>query len=238
MIESPILERGTQMRVESVPEPTLRRMPSYHGYLVRLREKGQIMISASQIGADLGVHHTQVRKDLAYTGSEGRPKIGHRIDDLIASIEAFLHWNSTTEAFLVGAGRLGTALLGEASLEKAGVKIVAAFDISSRKVGQSIQGVRILPLEKFQDLVRRMHIAIGILVVPVEAAQEVAQLMVRSGIQAIWNLVPIELNVPGDVIVENLALHASLAVLSRKLLVKRKAAGAVLEETAELALTI
>lgn len=213
------------MRVESVPEPTLRRMPSYHGYLLRLREKGQIMISASQIGADLGVHHTQVRKDLAFTGSEGRPKVGHRVEDLINAIEGFLNWNNTTEAFLVGAGRLGAALLGEASLEKAGVKIVAAFDISSRKVGQSIQGVRILPLEKFQDLARRMHISIGILAVPQDAAQHVAQLMARSGIQAIWNLVPMELDLPGDIIVENLALHASLAVLSRRLAVKRKATG-------------
>jgi redox-sensing transcriptional repressor len=218
------------MRVESVPEPTLRRLPSYHGYLVRLREKGQIMISASQIGADLGVHHTQVRKDLAFTGSEGRPKVGHRIDELIQSIEAFLNWNNSTEAFLVGAGRLGVALMGEASLEKAGVKIVAAFDISSRKVGQSIQGVRILPLEKFPDLARRMHIAIGILAVPAEAAQEVAQLMAQSGIQAIWNLAPVELDIPHDVIVENLALHASLAVLSRKLAVKTRAAQAAAVE--------
>jgi redox-sensing transcriptional repressor len=223
MIESPTLNEAS-MRVESVPEPTLRRLPSYHGYLLRLREKGQTMISASQIGADLGVHHTQVRKDLAFTGSEGRPKVGHRIDDLLSAIEEFLNWNNTTEAFLIGAGRLGAALLGEASIEKAGVKIVAAFDISSRKVGQSIQGVRILPLEKFQDLTQRMHIAIGILAVPLDVAQEVAELMARSGIQAIWNLVPIELDLPDNIIVENLALHASLAVLSRRLAVKHKAA--------------
>jgi len=211
------------MRVESVPEPTLRRLPSYHSYLIRLREKGQTMISASQMGADLGVHHTQVRKDLAFTGSEGRPKVGHRIEELITSIEAFLNWNNNTEAFLVGAGRLGMALMGEASLEKAGVKIVAAFDINAKKVGESIQGVRILPMEKFQDLVSRMHIAIGILAVPVPAAQEVAQLMAKSGIQAIWNLAPVELNVPEGIIVENVALHVSLAVLSRKLAVKIRA---------------
>jgi len=214
------------MRVESVPEPTLRRLPSYHSYLTRLRDKGQIMISASQIGADLGVHHTQVRKDLAFTGSEGRPKVGHRIEELVNSIEAFLNWNNNTEAFLVGAGRLGMALMGEPSLQKAGVKIVAAFDVNAKKVGQSIQGVRILPMEKFPDLVKRMHIAIGILAVPVDAAQEVAQLMARSGIQAIWNMAPIDLDVPGDIIVENVALHASLAVLSRKLAVKTRAAKA------------
>lgn len=211
------------MRAESVPEPTLRRLPIYHGYLVRLRDKGEIMVSASQLGADLGVHHTQVRKDLAFTGSEGRPKVGHRIADLITSIEGFLNWNNATEAFLVGAGRLGTALLGEPSLEKAGVKIVAAFDVSPAKVGQGVRGIPILPMEKFQSLVGRMHVSIGILAVPAEEAQGTATLMAASGIQAIWNLVPVELVVPEGVIVENLRMHSSLAVLSRKLAVKRQA---------------
>ena len=208
------------MHAESVPEPTLRRLPTYHNYLSGLREKGEIMVSASQIGGDLGVHHTQVRKDLAFTGSEGRPKVGHRIADLIAAIEGFLNWNNTTEAFLVGAGRLGTALMGEAGLEKAGVKIVAAFDVSARKIGQNAQGVSILSLDKFQDLARRMHITISILTVPGEAAQGVATLMAHSGIRAIWNLAPVELDVPEGIIVENLRLHSSLAVLSRKLAVK------------------
>jgi redox-sensing transcriptional repressor len=201
----------------------LRRLPIYHGYLLRLRDKGETMVSASQLGADLGVHHTQVRKDLAFTGSEGRPKVGHRIADLITSIEGFLNWNNATEAFLVGAGRLGTALLGEASLEKAGVKIVAAFDVSPSKIGQNVRGIPILPVDKFQGLVGRMHISIGILAVPSEVAQDMAMLMAESGIQAIWNLVPVELDVPGGVIVENFRMHSSLAVISRKLAVKRQA---------------
>jgi len=211
------------MRAESVPEPTLRRLPSYYHYLVRLREKGQKMISAAQIGEDLGVHHTQVRKDLAFTGSQGRPKVGHRVADLVDSIESFLNWNNATDAFLVGAGHLGTALLGYAGFERAGVKIVAAFDTNPRMVGKKIQGVSILPLEKLSDLARRMHIGIGILTVPAEAAQGVAETMVASGIQAIWNFAPTILDVPREVIVENVALYSSLGVLSRKLAVHRKA---------------
>jgi len=212
------------MRAESVPEPTLRRLPSYYHYLVRLREKGQEMISAAQIGEDLGVHHTQVRKDLAFTGSQGRPKIGHRVADLVASIETFLNWNNATDAFLVGVGHLGTALLGYAGFERAGVKIVAAFDTNPRMVGKKIQGVSVLPLEKLPDLARRMHISIGILTVPAEAAQEVADLMIGSGIQAIWNFAPTVPDVPAGVIIENVALYSSLGVLSRKLAVHRRAA--------------
>ncbi len=212
------------MRAESVPEPTLRRLPSYYHYLVRLREKGQVMISAAQIGEDLGVHHTQVRKDLAFTGSQGRPKVGHRVADLAASIENFLNWNNATDAFLVGVGHLGTALLGYAGFERAGVKIVAAFDTNPRMVGKKIQGVLVLPLDKLPDLARRMHISIGILTVPAEAAQEVADLMIASGIQAIWNFAPTVPDVPQDVIIENVALYSSLGVLSRKLAVHRRAA--------------
>lgn len=212
------------MRAESVPEPTLRRLPSYYHYLVRLREKGQEMISAAQIGEDLGVHHTQVRKDLAFTGSQGKPKVGHRVLDLVASIENFLNWNNVTDAFLVGAGHLGTALLGYAGFERAGVRIVAAFDQNPRMAGKKIQGVSVLPMEKFADLSRRMHIGIGILTVPAEAAQEVAEMMIGCGIQAIWNFAPTVLDLPDEIIVENVALYSSLGVLSRKLSVHRKAA--------------
>jgi redox-sensing transcriptional repressor len=214
------------MRAESVPEPTLRRLPSYYHYLVRLREKGQEMISAAQIGEDLGVHHTQVRKDLAFTGSQGKPKVGHRVADLVASIETFLNWNNVTDAFLVGAGHLGTALLGYAGFERAGVRIVAAFDQNPRMAGKKIQGISVLPMEKFADLSRRMHIGIGILTVPAEAAQEVAEMMIASGVQAIWNFAPIVLDLPEEIIVENVALHSSLGVLSRKLSVRRKALAA------------
>ncbi len=212
------------MRVDSIPEATLRRLPSYYHYLLRLREKGQTATSAAQMGVALGVHHTQVRKDLAVTGSQGRPKVGHRVDDLITSIEEFLTWNNVSDAFLVGVGHLGTALLGYTGFERAGVRIVAAFDASPRRAGKKFQGISVLPVEKFPDLARRMHVVIGILTVPAEDAQEVAEMMVASGIQAIWNFAPIVLDLPESVIVEDVALYSSLGVLSRKLAVRRKAA--------------
>jgi len=207
--------------ITAVPEPTLRRLPCYYHYLVRLREAGQEMVSASQIGEHLGVHHTQVRKDLAYTGSQGLPKVGHRVQDLITAIETFLNWNNCTDAFLVGAGSLGTALLGYDGFSKAGVRIVAAFDRDPKKVGRKVHGIPILPMEKLEDLTRRMHIAIGILTVPAASAQEVASTLVRGGVRALWNFAPTPLSVPDDIIVESITLYASLAVLSRKLATQR-----------------
>ena len=209
----------------SVPEPTLRRLPRYYHYLLRVQGTGQEIISATQMAEDLGIHHTQVRKDLAATGSQGKPKVGHRVGDLLASIESFLNWNNFSEAFLVGAGNLGSALLGY-NFEKAGIRIVAAFDTHPAKVGQSVHGIDVHPLNTFEELARERHVAIGILTVPADRAQAIADLMVRSGIQAIWNFAPITLAVPEEIIVENVELYASLAIFSRKLEERRKARAA------------
>ena len=205
------------MAATSVPEPTLRRLPKYYHYLRRTQEAGQEIISATQMAEDLGIHHTQVRKDLAATGSQGKPKVGHRVEDLLVSIEAFLNWNNFSEAFLVGAGNLGSALLGYTDFEKAGIRIVAAFDSSPAKVGKRVHGVEVFPMSQFEEQAELRRIAIGILTVPADRAQQIAEVMVRSGIQAIWNFAPITLDVPAEIIVENVELYASLAIFSRKL---------------------
>jgi redox-sensing transcriptional repressor len=212
------------MAATSVPEPTLRRLPKYYHYLKRIQEAGQEIISATQMAEDLGIHHTQVRKDLSATGSQGKPKVGHRVADLLISIEAFLNWNNFSDAFLVGAGNLGSALLGYTDFEKAGIRIVAAFDSSPAKIGKKIHGISVLPMAKFDDLAKRMHIVIGILTAPADRAQLIAEQMVKAGIQAIWNFAPITLDVPEDIIVENVELYASLAIFSRKLSERSKAA--------------
>jgi redox-sensing transcriptional repressor len=212
------------MTAVSVPEPTLRRLPKYYHYLRRIKDQGQEIISATQMAEDLGIHHTQVRKDLAATGSQGKPKVGHRVADLLLSIEAFLNWNNFSDAFLVGAGNMGAALLGYPGFEKAGIRIVAAFDADPAKVGKKIHGVPVLALARFEEMAQRMHIIIGVLTVPADRAQQIAELMVNSGLQAIWNFAPITLDVPAEVIVENVELYASLAVFSRKLSERRKAA--------------
>jgi redox-sensing transcriptional repressor len=201
----------------SVPIPTLRRLPRYYQYLARLKGAGQEQVSAAHMAEVLGVHHTQVRKDLAITGCQGRPKTGHRVGELLAAIETFLHWDNHSDAFLIGVGGLGAALMKYPDFAKAGARIVAAFDSDPAKAGTTVGETQVLPLEKFQDLARRMHIAVGILTVPAEAAQATAELMVSSGIRAIWNFAPVALDLPGDIIVENLELFTSLALLLRRL---------------------
>ncbi len=200
-----------------IPEPTLRRMPVYMFHLKGLRAKGVMNISAPQIGRDLDYDATQVVKDLSYTGVTGKPRIGYNTYELISGLEEFLGYNRKNEAFLIGTGKLGAALLSYQGMEEFGIKVIAAFDNDTKKIGTQIGAVHVLGLDKFADLSNRLHISIGILTVPAEVAQKVAELMVKAGIKAIWNLTPTYLKLPDHVIVQNTTMYANMAVLVRKL---------------------
>jgi redox-sensing transcriptional repressor len=143
--------------------------------------------------------------------------VGYPVTELLAAIDHFLGWDNTTDAFLVGVGNLGRALLGYRGFAENGLRIQAAFDTDPVKLGTEIHGCRVLPLEKLSNLALRMHIQIGIITVPAEAAQGVADCMVEGGIRAVWNFAPAILKTPEAVFVENEHLSSSLAVLSRRL---------------------
>ncbi len=202
---------------DAVPEPTLRRLPSYIHLLKLLEMGGRAAVSTTHIARELRLDPTQVRKDLSYTGIAGKPRVGYDVGELIDAIERFLGWSNTTEAFLVGAGHLGTALLGYERLAEYGVRVVAAFDNDPERIGQTIHGREVLDVDRMVGLARRMHVHLGILTVPGPAAQRVAAQMEAAGIRAIWNFAPAALDVGERVIVQNEQLYATLAVLSRRL---------------------
>ena len=206
-----------RLEARSIPQPSLRRLPQYHHFLMALNARGISQISCSVIGGALGYVPVQVRKDLQYTGIIGKPKTGYSVSELIQAIETFLGWNNVNEAFLVGAGNLGTALLGHERFSKFGMRIVAAFDTDPDKIGQWIRERLVLPLDRLADLAPRMSIHLGIITTPAEVAQTVADEMVKGGIQAIWNFAPVQLKVPEHIIVHNEDLYNSLASLSWKL---------------------
>lgn len=216
--------------IKRASEATIRRLPAYHRFLTQLRERGREVVSCTHISSELRLDSTQVRKDLAATGIVGKPKVGYRVAELMRSIEGFLGWNNVREAFLVGVGHLGTALLGYQGFGAYGLDIVAGFDSDPGKVDKPVHGKMVFPLDKLPDLVERMHIKIGIIATPAGAAQSVATLMVLSGILAIWNFTPVKLDVPPEIIVENMELSTSLAVLSNKL-ARRLASSEIVQET-------
>lgn len=202
-----------------VSEPTLKRLPLYHRFLKEWEAAGHETVSCTDIGEDLDLDPTQIRKDLESVGVAGRPRVGYVLASLTHELEEFLGWNNVNDAFLVGAGSMGSALLGYKKFEQCGLRIVTAFDLDPSKIGTLIHGKHVLPLEKLPNLARRMHVLIGIITVPAAEAQGVADLMVEGGIRAIWNFAPIRLHAPENVIVHNEDLYCSLAALSQKLFV-------------------
>nr|MBP9699508.1 redox-sensing transcriptional repressor Rex [Elusimicrobiota bacterium] len=142
---------------------------------------------------------------------------GYEVPVLISSLEKFLGWNILSKAYLVGAGDLGAALLGYRGFNDQGLDIVATFDNDPRKIGGKIHGKNVYALDKFADLVKRNGVLIGILAVPRGVAQDVAEIMIRAGIRAIWNFTSVRLLVPPSIIVQDENLASSLAVLSKRL---------------------
>ncbi len=204
--------RGEPKRL--FPHPSIRRLPSYLRVLRQLRVEGSQKVSCTRIARELDLDSTQVRKDLALTGITGRPRIGYELSPLIDAIENFLGWNRVTDAFLVGAGSLGRALIGYDNFLRCGLNISAAFDVMAEKIGSDIFGRKIHHLNDMPELARRMGVTMGILTVPGSSAQAAANVMVAAGITGIWNFAPVKLDLPENVAVENVELVSSLAVLS------------------------
>lgn len=200
-----------------ISEPTLRRLPLYYQYLIIKKQDGITDISCPQIAEALELTSIQVRKDLQSTGIVGRPRVGYSINEVITILSDLLGYVNTKEALLVGVGNLGLALLNYDGFSEHGLNIAAAFDKDKNKIGKIYNGKRIYSISKLPHILRRLNIRIGIITTPPEEAQEVCDQMVSSKIKAIWNFAPIHLNTPEDVIVENVNLTASLAVLSNKL---------------------
>jgi redox-sensing transcriptional repressor len=207
----------TENELKATPLPSVRRLPAYLRLLYEHQARGRDVVSCTHIADDLGLVSVQVRKDLSITGIVGKPKVGYQIDELIAAIEEFLGWNNTRDAFLVGAGCLGAALLGYEGFGEFNLNVLAGFDVDPAKIGTQIHGKDVFAMAKLPNLVKRMHVLIGILTVPAAAAQEAADAMILSGMRAIWNYTSARLRVPDSVVVEDVKLAASLAALSSRL---------------------
>lgn len=192
-----------------ISEASLRRLPGYLRTLKDKKENGITNISSTVLANDLDLNPIQVRKDLALVSkSNGKPGVGFNIDEIIYDLEDFLNINNITDAIVVGAGKLGSALMNYNGFDKS-INILMAFDNDKAKCDNK----KIFNINKMEDLIRRMNIHIGIITVPKESAQDVCDMMIRSGVKAIWNFAPIRLRVNKDVIVKNEDLSASLLVL-------------------------
>lgn len=200
--------------MQSISKSTLVRLPTYLTYLRTIPDAQYV--SATGIAQALGQNPVQVRKDLACVSSSGRPKVGYVREELIREIERFLGFDDVSDAVLVGAGRLGRALLGYKGFTEYGLNILAAFDEKAGPDGTD-GDKPVLPMNRLAPFCKRLGVRIGIIAVPADAAQPVCDHLIEAGILAIWNFAPVKLSVPGDVLVQNENMASSLAILSTHL---------------------
>ncbi len=201
-----------------VPKATLGRIPRYLRFLKGLvDEKGNKYISATTIAKALNLGEVQVRKDLNAVSGMGKPRVGYLRSALISDIESFLGYNDLTPAVLVGAGKLGKALLDYDDFHNYGVEIVAAFDNNLEVIRYGTRR-EILPISEFERICLEKKVQIGIITVGESVAQEIADKMVKVGIKAIWNFAPTKISLPESVIVKHESLALSLAYLRNQLI--------------------
>lgn len=196
-----------------ISKSVLRRLPIYLAYMKTLSGVDYTYISATSIANALNMGEVQVRKDLALVSCSGKPKVGYLRSALIEELEHFLGYDYTDQAVLVGAGKLGQALMDYSGFQSYGLDILAAFDISPEKE-TTTGGKPILPMERLAEFIRANKIRIGIITVTENNAQEVCDTLVQCGIRAIWNFAPVRLEVPKQVLLQNENLASSLAVIS------------------------
>lgn len=205
---------------KNLSRQALKRLPIYMSYLKSIDLAENEYISSATVAKDLDLNDVQVRKDLAAVcKSAGIPKKGFVVRDLINGISDFLGYKNGNDAILIGAGNLGMALMSYRGFDNYGLNIVAAFDKNSLLVDNK----RVFSIDVLKEKCIELDVKIGIITVPGHAAQEVCDLLVKSGIKAIWNFAPTHLKAPGDILVQNENMASSLALLSRHL--REKMAG-------------
>ena len=201
------------MEKRNISKPVMKRLPQYHAYLKELSDD-VIYISATAIANALDLGEVQVRKDLALVSDSGKPKVGYPRETLLQELEEFLGYHCTDNAILVGAGKLGQALMDYSGFREYGLHVLAAFDQAPVR-DRTESGKQILPMEHLQSFIHTHRVRIGIITVPADKAQMVCDQLVACGILAIWNFAPVRLEVPAHILVQNENLATSLAVISR-----------------------
>lgn len=206
-----------ESRPYTLPLPTIRRYPIYLRAIKAKIAGGELTVSSAVLADELGLDPVLTRKDLAMAGIPGKPRCGYPARELCEAMNRALGWDSTTDAALVGVGMLGKALLGYSGFEEQNLNIAAAFDANLDLCGKTYHGVMVRPMAALTELTKSLKLSLAILTVPADAAQTCADELVAAGIKGILNFSPIRLTVPEGVIVQNIDIAQSLAVLSHSI---------------------
>ncbi|MGM0420585.1 MAG: redox-sensing transcriptional repressor Rex [Bacillota bacterium] len=200
--------------IESIPKATIERLPLYYRCLDKLANYEDVeVVSSKDLGGRLGIPPTQVRKDLSYYGEFGRRGVGYDVYDLKRSVGKILGVDAIWPTVLIGAGNLGRALVNYNGFKKMGMELTAVFDADLSKIGNQISGFEVKSVKRLEEVIAENNVRLGIITVPPNAAQEVADNLVEAGIKAIWNFAPTRLYVPDEITVRNEDLSIGIVSL-------------------------
>ncbi|MFZ7120576.1 MAG: redox-sensing transcriptional repressor Rex [Eubacteriaceae bacterium] len=192
----------------------IRRLPKYHRYLGELLQKDILRISSKELGKIMGLTASQIRQDLNCFGGFGQQGYGYNVVELQREIGNILGLNKEYKCVIIGAGNLGQAIANYEGFRREGFLLKAMFDVNPRLVGITIRDVKILDIMDLEEYVKEHEITIGIICVPKEKSQDIADTLVRANIKAIWNFAPADVRVPEDIVIENVAISESLYTLT------------------------
>lgn len=217
------------MRQEKILNiPAIRRMPTYLHKLLKMQAEGKVSVSSTELAEYMNIELIVVRKDISLTGISGQRRVGYDVNELISYIKAYLGWEDTIPAVLVGAGSLGTALLGYDDFEHYGFSIEWVFDASAEKIGRNVYGRTVLDIRDMEKCFQERRPEIAVICVSNAAAQEVADHLVACGIKYIWNFANVSLKVPPEVVVQREVIAGGLAMLAVRRKMEKSRSGSKL----------
>ena len=193
-----------------LPEPTIRRLPWYLSYVRMLDRMGVEYVSSTQISKELNVQSSQIAKDLSFLNIRGKTRIGYEVSSLVDELADFLGFNQHHDAVVIGTGSLGTALMQDHGLEHYGLNIVAGFDVRDEVIGKQLGGVPVYDIAHLAAWQREHGVSIAILTVPVERAQQTADLAIAS-------FTPYRIKAPEHVVIANTSIYAHLAIIYNRM---------------------
>ena len=205
------------MEERDISKAVVKRLPRYYRYLGDLLENKVERISSNELSHQMNVTASQIRQDLNNFGGFGQQGYGYNVKYLYNEIGKILGLDQTYNMIIVGAGNLGQALANYVKFEKRGFRIIGIFDVNPRLSGVSVRGIPIMMLDKLESFLQENKIHIAALTLPKAGAEEVAPVLVENGVKAIWNFAHTDLQLPKDIVVENVHLSESLMQLSYNL---------------------
>lgn len=213
------VQMGTEKAIqEKVISPAvIKRLPRYYRYLGDLLKNDVVRISSKELSQEMNVTASQIRQDLNNFGGFGQQGYGYNVEYLYNEMGKILGLNKSNNIIIIGAGNLGQALANNQDFDSNGFKIIGLFDVNPKLIGMTVRGVEVYDIDMLEDFVKKNDVMIAALTLPKSKAMKVANELVDLGVRGIWNFAPVDLDLPEDVIIENVHLSESIMTLSYRI---------------------